>query len=485
MRSYILDCSIMKSTSNTKSVQLAKAADYASYVLGVIFVVLPFHAFLTITIANISGSYDLLRLWKEAVLLLLAPLAALLVWKTPGLWQRLRSGWLFWAMATYALLHVCLGFAALLKGQVNTYALVYAWTINLRPLLIFIIAFAVAARSSWLRDNWHKLLLWPAVAVVAFGLLQLFALPIDFLQRFGYDIGTIMPFETVDEKLDYIRIQSTLRGANPLGAYIVLILAGLAVLLLRQSQKDAEDASNEAVGAKLEQKEGRQITGVTFFSACLIVLMATYSRSAYIGALLAVLASVWFVLHGRKARQRLAVGLVVFAIVAGGAAAIFRENDRFENTFFHTDENSASPMSSNESRTSALQSGLHDVMSEPFGRGPGTAGPASQHNVYPERIAENYYLQIGQEVGWVGLGLFITINLLISKELWRRRSDALARTLLAALVGVAFINLLQHAWADDTLALIWWGLAGVAVTLAVPMKAGEKSARIRQEEKTA
>lgn len=417
----------------------------ATYTLATVLVLVPFHAFLTISLANVAGNYDLLRLWKEMIMLLLLPLASVLIWRTAGLWRQLRSGWLFWCIVAYVLLHVGLGLAALLKGQVNYYAMVYAWVVNLRFLLVFMLALVLASQSSWLYDRWHKLLFWPAVGVVAFGLLQLFALPIDFLQRFGYDISTIMPFETIDEKLEYIRIQSTLRGANPLGAYLVVILAGLAVLLLRKPQ------------------EKQQVTGITLFSACLIVLMATFSRSAYLGALIAVLVAVWLVLHGRKSRQRLAVGLVSFVVVAAGLAMVFRENDRFENTFFHTDENSSSPISSNENRASALQTGLRDVVTEPFGRGPGTAGPASQHNIRPARIAENYYLQIGQEIGWAGIGLFVAINLLVARELWRRRSDTLSRALLASLAGIAFINLLQHAWTDDTLAIVWWGLAGIAV----------------------
>ncbi len=450
-----------------KNITLAKPTIIATYILAAVLVLVPFHAFLTITLAGLTGNYDLLRLWKEIILLLLSPLAAVLLWKTPEVWQRSRGNWLFWCMAAYVLLHIGLGLAALAKGQVNYYAMVYAWIVNLRFLLIFMIALVLAVRLSkiygargswlhgdglynnWLHGNWHKLLLWPAAVVVGFGLLQLFALPLDFLQRFGYGADTITPFETVDEKLDYIRIQSTLRGANPLGAYMVLVLAGLTVLLLRNVKDKVSDSQH--------------VTGVTLFSAALIVLLATYSRSAYIGVLIAVLTAVWLVLHGRQARRRLAIGLVSFVVIAAGATMVLRDNDRFENTFFHTDENSSSPMSSNAGRASALQSGVSDVLSEPFGRGPGTAGPASQHNLQPARIAENYYLQIGQEVGWAGLGLFVAINILVARELWRRRQDTLARMLLASLAGIAFVNLLQHAWTDDTLALIWWGLAGIAL----------------------
>jgi hypothetical protein len=39
----------------------------------------------------------------------------------------------------------------------------------------------------------------------------------------------------------------------------------------------------------------------------------------------------------------------------------------------------------------------------------------------------------------------------------------LARVLLASLAGIIFVNLLSHAWTDDTLAYLWWGLTGIAL----------------------
>ena len=47
--------------------------------------------------------------------------------------------------------------------------------------------------------------------------------------------------------------------------------------------------------------------------------------------------------------------------------------------------------------------------------------------------------------------------------LWSHRSDPLALSLFASLIGLTVINLLSHAWADDTLAYLWWGFAGVAM----------------------
>ena len=202
------------------------------------------------------------------------------------------------------------------------------------------------------------------------------------------------------------------------------------------------------------------------------MLFATYSRSAYIGAFVAALALVLMLVHKSRLQRQLWWGLAVFAVVLAGAFALLRDNDRFENTFFHTNEQSQSATSSNSQRLSALQGATRDVVHEPFGRGPGTAGPASVHNSRPGRISENYYLQIGQEVGWLGLGLFVAIVVMVGHSLWRLRHELLARTLFVSLIGISVVALVQHVWADDTLALLWWGFAGVA--LATSPKAKKK-----------
>jgi O-antigen ligase len=116
---------------------------------------------------------------------------------------------------------------------------------------------------------------------------------------------------------------------------------------------------------------------------------------------------------------------------------------------------------------------------QPFGAGPGTAGPASEHNNHPARIAENYFLQVGQEAGWLGLGLFIAIVVLIGKSFWDRRIEPnqLVIVMLSSLVGLIVVNLLLPAWTDDTLAYVWWGLAGItaASTAVTTQKTGKLS----------
>jgi hypothetical protein len=422
--------------------------------VALILVLIPFHAFLTVWGSTLLGHYTLLRLWKELLLVPLSLAALWMVLRDQTLRRQFLGSWLFRLMIAYTLLFIVLGLISLKRHTVNVSALYEGLIVDLRPVVFFFLAWAAASYSPWVKDHWKQLLLIPAAIVVVFGLLQAFVLPADFLTHLGYNAATIQPFATVDQNMQFVRIQSSLRGSDPLGAYLVVILAAItavvAGLVLRRNR-----ARNEAYRKAMPWV----LAGV----ATLVVLYFTYSRSAYIGALLAMAGAVWCSMPSSAVRRWLLVSGIVVCVVFGGAVFALRHNPTFEDTFFHTSQLSKSQHSSNQNHTTALESGVHDMVHDPFGRGPGSAGPASEHNIKPARISENYFLQIGQEAGVLGLGLFVAITFLVGKLLWDKRDEQLAMVMLVSLVGLTFVNLLLHAWADDTLAYIWWGLAGVAV----------------------
>jgi hypothetical protein len=417
-----------------------KPSRAANWLVLIILVLVPFQALLTTWPGANLNHLDLFRIWKE---LLMVPLALYSVWllaRHRTLAAQMAQSWLVRCIALYIVWFLGFGLLAFMRHSVNANALLYSWITNLRLVGWFLIVWIVGSRSQLLLKNWLKIVLAPALAVVGFGLLQRFVLPADFLSHFGYGPQTIPAVETVDQKLAYRRIQSTLRGANPLGAYLIVVMTA-------------------ALGAVRRHASLWWLLG-----ASSLVLLFTYSRSAWLGAIVALALLVWYFLP--NSLRKMALLLAVVAVLAGaGGISQLRHNDTVQNTVFHSDENSAAYVSSNAARSSAMTEGLREVWQQPFGRGPGTAGPASYRNFSAPRIAENYYIQLAQEVGVVGLALFVAINLLLVNELWRRRRDPLALVLLASLVGITLVNMLSHAWADDTLAVLWWGLAGVAMSL--------------------
>lgn len=408
-----------------------------------ILLLMPFHAFLTVWAASMFGHYTTFRLWKEVLLVLCILGATYLLITDHKIRTHTLSRRLVWLIVAYASVNLIWGLVAYKKGGVTAEALGYALISNLRFLAFFLITWAVALRMARLRAHWQWLVYWPAMGVVGFGLLQIFVLPDDFLKHFGYSDLTIPAFNTVNENQSFVRIASTLRGANPLGAYLLIPISLLIVLLLRPT---------------------RTWLQAGFLVASLVVLYFTFSRSAWIGGLLSIAVILAVSLRTRRSRMITAAIIVCLSLAASVAALTLNRNDTFENVVWHTQEESEIKVSSNHQRLDAMQRGLEDIAEQPIGSGPGSAGPASVYNEpHPVRISENYFIQIGQETGVIGMALFTLICAGVGYLLWIRRVDPLALSLFASFVGLTFINLLSHAWADDTLAYVWWGLAGIAM----------------------
>jgi hypothetical protein len=422
----------------------------ANWLIAVVLVLVPFQALLTISASTLVGHYTVLRLWNDAVLLVLIGIACFWLTKEPKLRRWFMASMLVRLIFAYVGLTLLLGIISYAKGDVTPKALWYGVLINLRFFAWFLAVLLTAQRSLWPRQNWQKLLLIPAVVVVVFAALQYTVLPHDFLVHFGYHATTtIAPIETINHNSNYIRVQSTLRGANPLGAYLVIILSALGALFIRGKRK---------------------VLCAVFGVVALFALYASGSRSAWIGTALSLAVIAWFQL--KTQRQRIIFGgasaaLVVFAV---GGFLLLKNNIGLENAVLHTQKHSSVATTSNSAHASALKSGVKDVFRQPFGDGPGTAGPASVYNGnHGSRIAEDYYVQIAQETGWLGLALFLSVVVLVAMELYAQIGiSRLALLLFASLIGVSFVNLLSHAWADDTLAFVWWGLAGIA--LGKPLK---------------
>lgn len=419
------------------------SAQILTAIIAIILVLMPVHALMTVGLSQLVENYTLLRLWKEFLLLVAVGLTVWLLWKLPDLRRELYKAVLLRVSIAY------LGIVLIWSGVASVFstatpkALGYGLISDSR-FVIFLIVCLVASRvSTGLYRQRYVLALGPAGLVVAFGLLQQFILPNDMLKHVGYGPDTIRPFQRIDKKDEYIRIISTLRGANPLGAYLVVILSLLSTLI-RQ----------------------RMALVPVAMVATLSVLFASHSRSSWLGAIV-VFAILTLLMIPRRYLKPVLMAGIISAFVFCVGIYIGRDNNLIQNTLFHTDETSQSENSSNDARLGSIQTGMSDILQEPWGQGVGTAGPASVYNSGNEgRIAENYYLQIGQEMGVLGLAVFISLQAIVAAELlrlYRREGDMFALGLFAAFLGLFVVNILNHAWADDTLAYVFWGLAGIAL----------------------
>ncbi|MCL4357672.1 O-antigen ligase family protein [Patescibacteria group bacterium] len=428
----------------------SKAVALVLGLIAIIIVLLPFHAFLTVWAASNFGHYTLFRLWKEFLVAFCGLVVIGWFFTDTNVRRGIFKTKLAWLTIAYAALDLLLALIDYQAHKVSLKAVAYGVLDDLRFLAFFIICWAAGIKSHALNRRWEKLILWPAAVVVAFGLLQMSVLPANVLSHFGYGPHTIMPFQTINNNPHYIRILSTLRGSDPLGAYLILPIAVLAVLLISYP------------------KSWNWLKALFLIGAA-AVLYGSYSRGAWIGAVLAVvLVAIIGVNKQILAKYKTpltVVGVVILVLVIGAFAAL-GTSKRFQNIVFHTQSNSAAPVSSDAAHLSALKTSIKQVLNQPFGDGPGTSGPASVYNHdAPARITEDYFLEVGEESGWIGLILFVAINVYVGLMLWQRRRSPFALALLAAFIGLSFVNLLTLEWTDDTMTYIFWGLAGLCIAV--------------------
>jgi hypothetical protein len=433
-----------------------KLAVLLSWVVGAILFIVPFHAFLTVWLSSWLGHYTLLRLWKEFLLLPVVLGALYILMLDKQLRRRIFSLWLTRLIIAYAGLLLAAGFIALAEHGVTSKAMWYGLLSDLRFLVFFLSVLVIAGRSSQLRDSWRKILFIPAIIVAAFAIIQYLILPYDFLKHFGYGDSTISPYETINHNLQHIRVASTLRGANPLGAYLILPICALAASFL-------------------SNRRGRRDEAMLGFGLAL-ALAFSFSRSAWIGAIIGVSLIVWYSFKSFRTRKIIGWWLAGALVLGCLAVLALRNNLNFENAVFHTDRQSTIAASSNQGHSAAFKAATKDIIHHPLGSGVGTAGPQSTYNYgHNGRISENYFLQIGQEAGVLGMLLFIAICFGVARLLYDNRADKLALALLASLAGLSLVNFLSHAWADDTLAYVWWGLAGIVLAPILTDRAKAKN----------
>lgn len=315
--------------------------------------------------------------------------------------------------------------------------------IDLRYILYFALVYGTVKMIPQFRRPFIIVTISGAVIVAVFALLQIFVLPKDILSRIGYSRDTISPYLTVDDNPAYIRINSTLRGPNPLGAYAIIIIGLLtaAVIKLKKSSRGYLLAGAVAVAAGL-------------------VLGASYSRSAVIGAVAAVLTVALVALSSRM-RKRLGIVVVVGTLATLAAVVSLRDNSFISNVVLHDSPTTGANIDSNEGHINSVVQGFSWVGQKPLGAGIGSTGSASLNSDHPF-IVENQYLFIAHEVGWLGLALFVWLYVEVMRRLWIRRRSVLALGVFGSGVGLAVVALLLPVWVDDTVSIVWWGLAAVS-----------------------
>ncbi len=409
-----------------------------------LLIYMPFHIFLSQSLSVATGGLEVWKVAKDVVLLVLTLFTICLVW------QQRRANRVFNTLvilsAAYAALHLLLW-----MFHPDSYAksaiIGIIYNVRLCGFLLVGVGAALLTPHLFAFRSIFKVLVGVSTVVALLGVLQFF-LPKDLLTHLGYSLerGARAAFY-IDDNASLPRIMSTLREPNALGAYLLLPIAIIAAYL-----------------AKVKTA-GRRPLLAGLLLLHIVALFLTFSRSAWLAAVVVlVLVGCWeyrkqLVLFVKKWRW----ALLSVLFIASASLFVARGSSFVQHYITHSTNEAVVDLDSNDYHKLLLEQGIAGVIMQPLGHGPGTAGLASIQNPTGGQLTENYYVQIAYEVGVMGLALFVLINLVVYRELYRRH-DLFGRVLLAAFWGYVITNMLLHTWSNEAVAAQWWLLAGAALT---------------------
>lgn len=411
----------------------------AFVILILLLFLLPLHAFATvflnygIGLADVLGSPTIISMWKEFLIALLTVLLAakfITEKKFPKL-DGLDS--LILIYMAFGVLH-----ALIVKVPIGQ----FVW--GARYDYVFLWVFLLVRHIGFSREQINflfKTTLLGGVFSLILGYLIHFVLGPENLTALGFRNdwstwyqGQSLAFCQKIENQELCRMSGTFAGPNQLGAYLVILLP--LVYMWRKEVK-----------IKLTSRTVLRAVPALIFLLAIYALLITYSRGAYIGA--AVAFATLMVCELRLFKKYWKYFLYgIFALVLFGgilliSGALPDELLRPESTGEHF---------------VAWTEGINQMLAHPLGLGLGSAGPASYRTLTPI-IPESWYLQVGVELGFIGLALFIAVLVAIAKKL--HTADP---AILASFLGVLAIAFFLHTLEDSAVSLTLFTLIGLALT---------------------
>lgn len=458
-----------------------------------LIVLLPLHAFLVTVGTNVllgPGHAPLpwLALWKETLLVIILCAAAyeiFLLWRRGSEGGSRGSALLFDGidLCVIALLSIALVVSS--SPLHSTPSFLYGFKYDLFPLIVFLVLRRVPWSDAF-RDRTMRALLVIGSIVAGYGLLTL-VFSTALFTRLGYsDLHSLYVPDAPLAAFQQIsgtairRIQSTMSGPNQLGVWLLIPWGiGLMSLFCRTSRHRAR--------------------AIVPFLLMSIALVLTFSRSAWIAAFIMGVVALWRRLAQPWFRQMFISLLAACCVLLIGLAIV---HPVVLSRVTSTREHALRPLRA-----------LQTIVAHPLGLGLGAAGPASNRmrdacvfldaganarwaEDHPELcvfaggtqlqpkgracvcpfLPENWYLQIGVELGVLGLVLFVALIVLV---LYRLRQTAFSCQLstfsFLSFLGISIAALVLHAWEDSAVAYSMWILA--AVVLSSPTSSVRRESR--------
>ncbi len=393
-----------------------------------------------------GGALSALAAWKDV--LLAAALVAVFAAARGLPFRPNLCDWLALAFAAFVVVYGLIPQSALGGGATHS-GVVYAARHDLLPVEAYALGRALAL-SSPERAALVRTIVATAVGVAAFGLLDVYLVPLSFWRHAGgwyeHQLGLVykglsgLPENFIYNQggnVVFRRLTSTF--LSPLATAYLLVVALLALRLRSRLS---------------------QVVAVVLFAA----LLWTHTRAAL--AALVVGLVVLAILRRTAVPAVLAVLVAVVGFVFVKEYAHFAPRAHLTASEQHFQEQHArsSPnvshdaTSANEASTSehlrSLRDGLRTVAHHPWGFGLGNAGVTAARTKVKLEAGESTYTELAAETGIVGGLLFVAWSLVLLRGLF------VLPWLAAAFAALLFLGLQTDVIGIPWLAVAVWALAG-------------------------
>lgn len=231
------------------------------------------------------------------------------------------------------------------------------------------------------------------------------------------------------------RLQSVLQGPNAFGLYLLAVISFYL-------------GSFNLVNKKL-----RYLAPVF-----IIFLFLTFSRSSSIGLLVLLIIWGFYYLKGKYNLKKTIVISLASLLLLFIALGYIASKPAYQDYFLHGDSSSMRIEQMQRIWQERGEIGL-------FGRGLGTAGPSSVNRLDggPNHWTENIYLDIFEELGLIGIAIYLAFIIYLLVILKRKSDNIEGRTAFFALLSFSVTGLFINYYTGQVGLYLVWLACGLAL----------------------
>ncbi|MEI6499304.1 MAG: O-antigen ligase family protein [bacterium] len=367
---------------------------FASIILVILFLFLPFSSWLVSYFKN--NNISLLR---DGLVLLIICLAI------PNFFDMIKRKKIYTASTLTTILFILYGLVSYFWREASVEQWLRGFRFTFLPIVMFLsiysFEFDPKQRLSILRS-----VLISGVAVIIIGILEYFHIRLP-LGEGQSNLGAIQEFQYI-ESTNILRLQSVLAGPNAFALYLLALISYIV-------------GSFKEINQKL----------IYLTIPAIILLVLTFSRSVLFG-LIALIAGYCCIFIFKKFNKQKAWLIIILSFSLSIAIGLsIYSNYREQPLVTHNTSTNLRTIQYERIWETRNEIGL-------WGRGLGTAGPASQYRLDggENHWTENIYFDIFEDLGLIGLLIYIALLTTIILSLIK---GSVQKNLTAFLAIISFI----------------------------------------------